>query len=94
MLALLQMVEALRLLLNTECSPLEDSVEYNVPDSWVVALLLTQLEGLQDLWAEVDRSALTPVTVWIMIISLQPTSSLCCARCQETHALLQLLHQD
>lgn len=88
------MVAALRLLLKTECSPLEGNVEYNVPDSSVVAPLLTQLEGLQDLWAEVDRSALTPVTVWSMMISLQHTSLLCCARCQETHALLQLLHQN
>ena len=58
------MVMALGLLLKTECSPLEGSVEYIVPDNSVLAPLLTQLEGLQDLWAQVDRSAMTPVTVW------------------------------
>ncbi len=57
------MVGALRLLLKTQCSPLEGSVEYTVPDNSVLAPLLTQLEALQDQWAEIDRSALTPVTV-------------------------------
>ena len=55
------MVVALQALLKTQCSPLEGSVEYTVPDNSVLAPLLTQLEGLQDLWAGVDRSALTPV---------------------------------
>ncbi len=55
------MVMALQKLLRTECSPLEGSVGYAVPDSTVLAALLTQLEGLQALWAQVDRSALTPV---------------------------------
>ena len=54
---------ALQKLLRTECSPLEGSVGYAVPDSTVLAALLTQLEGLQALWAQVDRSALTPVTL-------------------------------
>ncbi len=67
MLALLQMVAALRLLLKTECSPLEGNVGYIVPDNSLLAPLLTQLEGLQGLWAEVDRSELTPVTVEITI---------------------------
>lgn len=58
----MQMVGALRLLLKTQCSPLECSVEYTVPDN-SMAPLLTQLEALQDQWAEIDRSALTPVTV-------------------------------
>jgi len=70
LLALLQMVVALRKLLRTECSPLEGSVEYTVPDSTVLAALLTQLEGLQSLWAQVDRSALTPVMVQNMFTSL------------------------
>ncbi len=55
------MVMAVRKLLRTECSPLEGSVEYTVPDSTVLAALLTQLEGLQGRWVQVDRSALTPV---------------------------------
>ncbi len=70
MLALLQMVVALQKLLRTQCSPLEGSVGYTVPDNSVLAALLTQLEGLQGLWAQVDRSALTPVMVQNMFTSL------------------------
>ncbi|DBA95050.1 TPA: hypothetical protein ACH3X1_002563 [Trebouxia sp. C0004] len=53
-----QMVAALRLLLKTECSLLEGSVEYPVPDNSVLAALLTQLEGLQALCflGEVDSA--------------------------------------
>ena len=62
---------ALQKLLKTKCSPLEGSVGYTVPDSTVLAPLLTQLEGLQALWAQVDRSALTPVAVWNICTSLR-----------------------
>ena len=65
------MVVALQKLLRTECSPLEGSVGYTVPDSSVLAPLLTQLEGLQGLWAQVDRSALTAVTVQNMFTGLR-----------------------
>jgi len=64
------MVVALQKLLRTQCSPLEGSVGYTVPDNSVLAALLTQLEGLQGLWAQVDRSALTPVMVQNMFTSL------------------------
>jgi len=55
-------------------------VEYTVPDSTVLAPLLTQLEALQALWAQVDRSALTSVTIWNTCTSLQHKSLLCFAR--------------
>ncbi|KAL0042394.1 hypothetical protein WJX77_011151 [Trebouxia sp. C0004] len=62
-----QMVAALSLLLKTECSPLEGSVGYIVPGKSLLAPLLTQLQGLQALWAEVDRSTLTPVMAWCFL---------------------------
>ena len=58
------MVAALKVLLRTECSPLEAGVEYFVPDNSLLMPLLTQLEGLQALWAAVDRSELISVTFW------------------------------
>ena len=58
------MVAALKVLLRTECSPLEAGVEYSVPDNSLLMPLLTQLEGLQALWAAVDRSELISVTFW------------------------------
>ena len=70
MLALLQMVVCLQKLLRTECSPLEGSVGHTVPESNLLAALLTKLEGLQALWVQVDRSALTPVTVQNLFTSL------------------------
>ncbi|KAL0030445.1 hypothetical protein WJX79_005663 [Trebouxia sp. C0005] len=56
-----QMVVALQKLLKTECSPLEGSVGYTVPLNNLLAPLLTQLEGLQALWAQVDRCFLGDV---------------------------------
>ncbi|DBA85409.1 TPA: hypothetical protein ACH3X2_006087 [Trebouxia sp. C0005] len=56
-----QMVVALEKLLKTECSPLEGSVGYTVPLNNLLAPLLSQLEGLQALWAQVDRCFLGDV---------------------------------
>ena len=51
----LQMVESLKLLVTTNPSPLEEGVDYTVPDNSVLSALLNQLEHLQALWQEFHR---------------------------------------
>ena len=56
------MVGALQRLLTTHPSPLETGVNYVTPDNSVLSDLLSQLEHLQALWQDFDRSL--DVTTW------------------------------
>ena len=51
----LQMVVSLKLLVTTNPSPLEEGVNYTVPDNSVLSALLIQLEELQALWEGFHR---------------------------------------
>ena len=55
LLVVLQMVEAVKQLMVTACSPLEDAVEPKAPSNNVLAPLLKRLLALQALWLDVPR---------------------------------------
>ncbi len=93
------MVAALRLLLQTDRSPLEAGVnleytsyaEYIVPENSLLAPLLTQLEGVQGLWETFRRYKNLQLSPTVRVYSFCPAVRCICLLPRTCHCCLTFI---